>query len=884
MAEVFDPVCGMELDSDTAKFKETVNGKTFYFCSIDCRSKFLKGKEPEKKEEKNSGKEKENLSLKKIPEKLSKELIPISGMHCASCALTIEKALKNVPGVESAVVNYANEKASVSFDSSKTNKSMLFNAIEKSGYGVINKDGGTAEKIVLTVSGMDSMHCVGIVESALGKVQGVKSFHVNLATGKATVFFEKEKVKAQDLINAIRNAGYDAEIAAAEDLEKEAREKEIQSYKNKFTYSLALSTPLFYLMLSNFFPLPVPLIIKEFEAIFQFLLASPVMYIGRNFFSSGFRALKNLNPNMDSLVAIGVGAAYVYSLAATISLVFSLEIFSVKDLYFEVAAFLITFILLGKYFEALAKGRTSEAIKKLLGLQAKTALIERNGEEMEVLIEDVIVGDIVIVKPGQKIPVDGAIVEGHSFVDESMVTGEPIPAEKKIGSKVVGATINSTGSFKFKAEKVGGETMLSQIIKLVEEAQGSKAPIQELADKISNYFVPGVILIAILSSFFWFFIAGQSFIFALTIFIAVLIIACPCAIGLATPTAVMVGTGIGAEKGILIKSAAALQKAHEIDAIVFDKTGTLTKGKPEVTDLIPLNGFKENEALEFAAALESKSEHPLGEAIVRAAKNKQISFSSIENFNSLSGKGVEATYKKSNVFIGSRKLFKEKGIDSSKAEKILIELEEQGKTAVLLGIQGKLAAVIAIADQLKEHSREAVEELRKMNKRIIMITGDNARTAKAIAKQVGIEEVLAEVLPEDKANEIKKLQSRNLRVAMVGDGINDAPALAQSDVGIAIGSGTDIAIETGDIILVKNDLRDAVTAIDLSRYSLNKIKQNFFWAFIYNLIGIPIAAGILYPFTGWLLNPVIAGTAMAFSSVSVVSNSLLMKNYKPKIK
>src|SRR3989344_9393 len=479
MAEVFDPVCGMELDSDTAKFKETVNGKTFYFCSIDCRNKFLKGKEPEKKEEKNSGKEKENLSLKKIPEKLSKELIPISGMHCASCALTIEKALKNVPGVESAVVNYANEKASVSFDSSKTNKSMLFNAIEKSGYGVINKDGGTAEKIVLTVSGMDSMHCVGIVESALGKVQGVKSFHVNLATGKATVFFEKEKVKAQDLINAIRNAGYDAEIAAAEDLKKEAREKEIQSYKNKFTYSLALSTPLFYLMLSNFFPLPVPLIIKEFEAIFQFLLASPVMYIGRNFFSSGFRALKNLNPNMDSLVAIGVGAAYVYSLAATISLVFSLEIFSVKDLYFEVAAFLITFILLGKYFEALAKGRTSEAIKKLLGLQAKTALIERNGEEMEVLIEDVIVGDIVIVKPGQKIPVDGTIVEGHSFVDESMVTGEPIPAEKKIGSKVVGATINSTGSFKFKAEKVGGETMLSQIIKLVEEAQGSKAPIQE---------------------------------------------------------------------------------------------------------------------------------------------------------------------------------------------------------------------------------------------------------------------------------------------------------------------------------------------------------------------------------------------------------------------
>ncbi|MFH1391879.1 MAG: heavy metal translocating P-type ATPase, partial [Candidatus Diapherotrites archaeon] len=874
MTKVKDPSCGMEIEKETAKFKETVNGKEYYFCSKDCRDKFL-AKSSSKTIAKGIDHEHMQHETKSTD---SKESIIVTDMHCASCALTIEKNLGKVPGVKSANVNFVNSKATVTYDNSKTNRSMLEESIEKSGYGVMKDAETSKDKIILLVTGMNNPHCGGIIETTLGKMNGVKSYQINIATQKATISFEPEKVKVSDLIKAIGNAGYDAKVAKNEDLEKEAREKEMNDYKNKFITSFALSAPLMYLMFANFFPLPVPEIILQNEAIIQIILATPVMWVGRKFFSSGLKALiLNRNPNMDSLVAIGVGSAYIYSLVAVIAILTGSTMFSVHDLYFEVAAFLIAFIILGKYFEALAKGKTSEAIKKLMGLQPKTALVERNGREVEIPIEEVQIGDIVIVKPGQKIPVDGKLVEGHSSIDESMISGESIPVEKNIGDTVIGATINKTGSFKFKAEKIGADTVLSQIIKLVEEAQGSKAPIQEFADKVSSVFVPIVMAIAIVAGLFWFFIGAQSFLFALTIFITVMIIACPCAMGLATPTAVMVGTGIGAEHGILIKSAESLQKAGEIQTIIFDKTGTLTKGEPEVTDIISYNGFTEDEILETAAAVENKSEHPLGEAIVKDAKNKNIKFGSPEKFNSISGKGVEAVYNKKNILLGNRKLFEEKNIPIKDSESKLQNLEIEGKTAILISINQKPAGIIAVADTVKENSKKAIEMLHQMGKETIMITGDNERTANAIAKQVGIDRVLAEVLPEDKANEVKKLQSEGKKVAMVGDGINDAPALAQADIGIAIGSGTDVAIETGDIILVKNDLRDVVTAIELSKYSMNKIKQNLFWAFIYNIIGLPIAAGILYPFTGILLSPVIAGTAMAFSSVSVVTNSLMMK-------
>ncbi|MDP6670269.1 MAG: heavy metal translocating P-type ATPase [archaeon] len=741
-----------------------------------------------------------------MPSETKTSPIIIGKMHCASCALRVEKALQKVQGVERASVNFATEKASVTFDPSKTNESVFEETIKAAGYEVVKPN-----------------------------------------------------------------------------LEKEAREDEVKTLKQKFAVSFALSAPLMLVMMAPAVGIILPQIIMGNMAIIQFLLATPVLFIGRGFFIRGFNALKNLNPSMDSLVAIGVGSAYAYSLAATVAILLGSTQFTAMDLYYEVAAFLLTFILLGKYFEAVAKGRTSEAIKKLMGLQAKTALVERDGKEVEVPIEEVKIGDIVIVKPGQKIPVDGVVVQGHSSVDESMITGESIPVEKLVGDTVVGATINKTGSFKFKAEKVGKNTALAQIIKLVEDAQASKAPIQEIADKVSAVFVPTVMAIAIVSALAWFFV-GQTFIFSLTIFITVLIIACPCAMGLATPTAVMVGTGLGAENGVLIKSAAALQKAQEINTVVFDKTGTLTEGKPLVTDIVSLNSFTKNQVLKFAAIAEKRSEHPLGEAIVNSAKKKQVTVPEPTSFSSVTGKGVKAKFNGKEILLGNRQLMVDSKIDVKEVEESMLKFELEGKTAMIVSSGGKVMGVIAVADTLKDYSKAAVAELHRLGKQVVMITGDNKRTGEAIAKQVGIDAVLAEVLPGGKADEVKKLQAKGAKVAMVGDGINDAPALAQADIGIAIGSGTDVAIESGDIVLIKDDLRDVVVAIELSAYAMNKIKQNFFWAFIYNLVGIPIAAGVLYPFTGMLLSPVFAGTAMAFSSVSVVTNSLLMKRFKARIK
>ena len=623
-------------------------------------------------------------------------------------------------------------------------------------------------------------------------------------------------------------------------------------------------------------------LIIENMALIQFILASAVLACGYQFFTRGFRAvIKSRSATMDTLVAMGVGSAYLYSLFVSIVIWSGNNRFGANDLYYEVSAFLISFILLGKYLEAITKRKTSESIKRLWNLRPRMAVVIREGEEKELLVDELRAGDIIVVKPGGRIPVDGRIIEGYSSVDESLVTGESIPVEKNIGDTVIAGSINKSGAFKFKATKVGKETTLAQIIKLVEEAQASKAPVEELADKIAVVFVPGVIIIAFISFFIWI-LAGESFIFALTVFITVLIIACPCTLGLATPTAVMVGTGKAAENGIIIKSAASLQVAHQIKVIIFDKTGTLTIGKPKVADIICYSGSKD-EVLTLAASLEKESEHPLADAVVGEASARGISLSNVSQFNSVSGKGVAGRVGNSEILLGNRKLMQDKKIDIQIAGSDLDRLENDGKTVMLLARDNMLIGLIAVRDTLKEFSKAVIDKLKEMGKKVVMITGDNKRTASSIAKELGLTEVLAEVLPGDKQDEIKKLQVQGLKVAFVGDGINDAPAISQADLGIAIAGGTDVAVEAGDIILIKDDLRDVVMALDLSRYAMKKIKQNLFFSFFYNSLGIPIAAGILYPFTGFLLNPMVAGAAMAFSSVSVVTNSLLMRRYQRKI-
>jgi Cu+-exporting ATPase len=870
-----DPVCGMQVDGSKA-LKLEKDGRLYFFCSKNCQNKFL-GKEEKRPE---------TQAKPGTPSK-NKAIINITGMHCSSCVATIEDALKKTPGVLNAKVNFASEKAYIEYEPSKTTLSKLHQAIARTGYKTImsEKSQGAKGKVTLSlkVIGMDNPHCLSTVEGALNSLGGIikKELFVNQ---KARIVFDASVLSVEKIKQTIKAAGYIPieEEEATVDVEREARKKEIKSLKIKFSVSIILAAPLMYFAMATGLRLPLSSFIKQYMALIQFLLATPIMFAGYQFFTKGVTVvIKTKTANMDTLVALGVGAAYVYSLYASIAIWLGSPAFTMKNLYYEIAGFLITFILLGKLLESVAKGKTSEAIRKLMGLQAQTATVLRQDQEKEIPVEEVVVGDIIIVKPGQKIPVDGIVTEGHSSVDESMITGESIPVEKVQGSQVVGATINKTGSFKFQATKVGKDTALAQIIKLVEEAQGSKAPIQELADRISAYFVPAVVAIGIIAFIVWL-IAGKGFLFALTIFIAVLIIACPCALGLATPTAVMVGTGIGAENGILIKSAQSLQIARQVNAIVFDKTGTLTKGEPELTDVIAYDKSEE-EVLSLAASVEKNSEHPLGEAIIKGAKNKSINLEQVKDFESITGKGVSAEVSGTEILLGNRRLMEDRNIDILRANSDLERLENEGKTAMLLATNNRLIGVVAVADTLKEFSKEAVGELKAMGKQVIMITGDNRHTGEAIARQVGIDRVLAEVLPKDKAAEIKKLQEEGLKVAMTGDGINDAPALTQADIGIAIGTGTDVAIESGDIVLIKDDLRDVVMAMDLSRYAMKKIKQNLFWAFFYNSAGIPIAAGILYPFTGFLLNPMIAGVAMAFSSVSVVSNSLLMRRYKRNI-
>jgi Cu+-exporting ATPase len=749
----------------------------------------------------------------------------------------------------------------------------------------------TAKRVKLDISGMHCASCAGLIERSLKKVPGVAQANVNFAAEKASVVLDENAASQKDLVMAVEKAGYKATILSdAVSVDETAkRNAEISHLFHLFIRSFVLSFPMLYFMFFDFFPwFPGRVYLLPYIGVVSLILSTPVQFwMGAGFYKGMMSALRMKTFNMDSLIAIGTSTAYFYSLVNFVA--FYLKTGSligiggakIPELYFETAAFLITFVLLGKWLEKRAKGQTSDAIKKLMGLQAKTARVIRNGETLDIPVDEVVNGDIVLVRPGEKIPVDGKIVKGSSAIDESMVTGESLPVEKQIGDTVVGATINKTGSFEFIATRVGSETTLSQIIRLIEEAQGSKAPIQAFADKISSFFVPAVIGIAILTFVVWYFVLGASLAFALMAFTAVIVIACPCALGLATPTALMVGTGKGAQQGILIKGGEPLEAACKVKAVVFDKTGTLTRGKPAVTDTVSLSELDEDDILSISASLEKSSEHPLAEAIYEYAKEEQILVSEIADFKAIPGKGVTAELKDVQYYFGNRKLMTDvAGLDVDQFARKLTRLEEQGKTAMILARKDKILGIVAVADTVKETSKEAVAALRKRNIAVYMITGDNERTAKAIASQVGIDNVLAEVLPQDKANEVKKIQEKGLRVAMVGDGINDAPALAQADVGIAMGSGTDVAMEAGGIVIIKNDLRDVVTALDLSRETMFKIKQNMFFALFYNVIGIPIAARVFIGI-GLVLKPELAGLAMALSSVSVVSNSLLLRYFKP---
>jgi len=746
------------------------------------------------------------------------------------------------------------------------------------------------QKIQIDVSGMHCASCAKLVDRALQKVPGVKDSNVNLAAEKASIFYDEALAKPEDLLQAVKAAGYQPNLIDAHDhgASDQRRGDEMKSQWRKFIFSLAFSLPLFYFMLLDFFKwLPGAYFLPPYVGILSLLLTIPVQFVvAADFYRGAWASLRMKTFNMDSLVAIGTSAAFFYSLI-------NLVLYSVKtgslvglggkvpELYFETAAFLITFVVLGKWLEKRTKGQTSEAIKKLMGLQPKTARVIRNGITSDVAIEEVVQGDVVVVRPGEKIPVDGRLISGSSAVDEAMITGESLPVEKTVGDSVIGGTVNKTGSFEFEATKVGAETALARIIALVEEAQGSKAPIQGFADKIAAVFVPVVISLAIITFLVWYFLLGATLSFSVMAFTAVLVIACPCALGLATPTSLMVGTGIGAKYGILIKGGEPLEAACQIKTIVFDKTGTLTKGKPEVTNVESFNSLDKKVMVSLAGSLEKLSEHSLAEAINNYVLQEKIELQAVNNFQALPGKGVSGEINQETYFFGNRKLLTDVvGLDVSQIDSRLQKLEEQGKTVMILATKKEIVGILAVADTIKETSRAAISSLQKSGLEVYMITGDNERTAQAVAAQLGITNVLAEVLPEDKANEIKKLQLGGRSVAMVGDGINDAPALAQADLGIVMGSGTDVAMETGGIIIIKNDLRDVVTAFQLSRETMGKIKQNMFFALFYNVIGIPIAARVLANF-GIILRPELAGLAMALSSVSVVSNSLLLKSFRP---
>ncbi|KPI49399.1 heavy metal translocating P-type ATPase [Clostridioides difficile] len=821
------------------------------------------------------------------------ESYKITGMTCAACAKAVERVTKKMDGVYDQSVNIATEKLKIEYDNSKVSFDDIKQVVEKAGYGIVTEESN--KKIDMKIDGMTCAACAKAVERVVKKLDGVENISVNIATDKANIDYNPSKVKLSQIKAAIEKAGYKPieEVRDKVDVDEDKlrKEKEMKSLFVKFIVAIVFAVPLFYIAMGPMIikpigPWPLPEIINPMTntlnyALIQLILVIPVMIAGYKFYINGFKALFSLSPNMDSLVAIGTLAAFLYSLYTTIQIANGqIQGMHHHQLYYESAGIIIALILLGKYLESKSKGKTSEAIKKLMGLQPKTAIVLVDGKEVETPIEEVGIGDIILVKPGTKIPVDGVVIEGYTSVDESMLTGESIPVEKNVGSKVTGASINKNGVIKFKAEKIGGDTALAQIIKLVEDAQGTKAPIAKLADTVSGYFVPIVIAIAVVASLLWFLVGGKDIVFVLTIFISVLVIACPCALGLATPTAIMVGTGKGAENGILIKGGEALESAHKVNTVIFDKTGTITEGKPKVTDIV-LNNVEEEYLIKIASSAEKGSEHPLGEAIVRYGEEENIKLEKVDDFKAIPGAGIQVIINKENILLGNKKLMNDNNILLEDLEEKSNELASQGKTPMYIAVDGKLAGIIAVADVVKESSKKAIEILHDMGIKVAMVTGDNVKTANAIASQVGIDMVLAEVLPEDKSKEVEKLQNQGNFVAMVGDGINDAPALAKANIGIAIGSGTDVAIESADIVLMKSDLMDVPTAIKLSHETIKNIKQNLFWAFGYNTIGIPVAAGLLYIFGGPLLNPMIAAAAMSLSSVSVVSNALRLKNFKP---
>ncbi|MCL5062652.1 MAG: heavy metal translocating P-type ATPase [Nitrospirae bacterium] len=816
--------------------------------------------------------------------------IPVTGMTCAACTAAIERALPKIEGIKGAVVNFPAERAAVEFADPKNPVQLqtIIDSIKDEGYGV------STIKVEFAVKGMTCAACVGAVERALKELYGVLTVTVNLAAEKASVEYIPTIVGFEDFRRIIKEAGYSAEQITEEfaDREREQREREFQALKRQFIVSAMLAAPI---IIGSMLTIPV---LSNWYLLF--LLATPVQFwSGMRFHKAALSALRHRTTNMNTLISVGTTSAYVYSLAATFMPQLFFKGGVTPHIYFDTSATIITLILLGKLLEARAKGKTSEAIRKLMGLQAKTASVLRDSAEKEVPIEEVMVGDIVIVRPGGRIPVDGEVIAGYSTVDESMLTGESLPVEKSSGDKIFGGTVNKAGSFKLRALRIGKETALAQIIRLVEEAQGSKAPIQRLADKVASIFVPTVIGISVVTFFVWFIFGTKpSFTLALMNFIAVLIIACPCALGLATPTAIMVGTGKGAEKGILIRDAEALELSHKIEAVILDKTGTITKGEPEVVDITGVNGTSPDAILQIAASAEKLSEHPLGQAIVRKAIDKNIKIYEPAEFVAIPGGGIKAKIRSQelrvksqeppelrtpnselylDVFIGNEGMMQKEGINISPAKILSDKISSKAKTPVFMAVDNEIKAVFSIADTIKEGSAEAIEALKSMGIEVVMLTGDHQNTAHAIAREVGIERFFAEVLPDQKVEAVRRIKSEGKITAMVGDGINDAPALAEADVGIAIGTGTDIAIEASDITLIKGNLKSVVDAIRLSKLTIRTIKQNLFWAFFYNVVGIPVAAGLLYPFGGPLLNPMIASAAMAFSSVSVVSNSLRLR-------
>ncbi|MGE8205589.1 heavy metal translocating P-type ATPase [Heyndrickxia sp. NPDC080065] len=797
--------------------------------------------------------------------------LQIAGMTCAACATRIEKGLKKIEGVEDANVNFALEKTNIKYDPDKTDVAEFKEKVYSLGYDVVT------DKAEFDVTGMTCAACANKIEKRLNKLDGVDKAAVNFALESVQVEYNPDQISVPDMKEAIKKLGYTLEAKKEAGEHVDHRQKEIEKQQGKFLFSAILSIPLLWAMVSHFeFTSFIWLPDMFMNPWVQLALATPVQFVvGKQFYISAFKALRNKSANMDVLVSLGTSAAYFYSLYLSIMSIGSET--HMVDLYFETSAVLITLILLGKLFEAKAKGRSSEAIKKLMGLQAKSATVVRNGQEMIIPIEEVQLGDIVYVKPGEKVPVDGEIIEGRSALDESMLTGESIPVDKTIGDTVIGSTINKNGFLKIKATKVGKDTALAQIIKVVEEAQGSKAPIQRLADVISGIFVPIIVGIAVVVFLVWYFaVTPGDFAEALEKFIAVLVIACPCALGLATPTSIMAGSGRSAEFGILFKGGEHLETTHRLDAVILDKTGTVTNGKPSLTDVLLAEGVNETEFLTLVGTAEKNSEHPLAEAIVEGIKEKGIELSSSETFEAIPGYGIQSMVNGKQLLIGTRRLMAKQNINVEDAKGKMENLEKQGKTAMLVAIDGRYSGIVAVADTIKETSKEAISRLHNMGLEVVMITGDNTQTANAIADQVGIKLVIAEVLPEGKAEEVKKLQQAGKKVAMVGDGINDAPALATADIGMAIGTGTDVAMEAADITLIRGDLTSISDAIYMSKKTIINIKQNLFWALAYNCIGVPIAAaGFLAP---WL-----AGAAMAFSSVSVVLNALRLQRIKLKV-